>query len=269
VDTTPPAGAEMFRTAAHSTGVRGLDYNPLQSNLLASGAGEGEMFIWDMNQPTTPYSPGPTKSSKLVGADVTCVAWNRCVPHILASTSSNGVTVVWDLKNRREVFSLTAPGAAGGAPMAMSGSNAQTIAPNTPSIIVGPGAGGARRQGVVAAWHPDIPTQFVTALEDDNNPSIYLWDLRNAHAPLRMLSGHSKGILSIAWCPKDADLLLSCGKDNRTLCWNPGTGEFVGELPAASNWCFDVQWSSRNPDLLSVASFDGSVSISQCSYCLH
>ncbi|ORZ40624.1 hypothetical protein BCR44DRAFT_1482360 [Catenaria anguillulae PL171] len=249
--TATPADPILFRSQSHSTSVRGLDFNPIQSNLLGTGAGEGEILIWDMNNPTTPYSPGATKSPRLAGSEINALAWNRCVPHILATSSSNGVTVVWDLKNRREVFSLNAPTSQSSGAMWNGGAGAGAS---------GMGAG-TRRQGVVVAWHPDVPTQFVTALEDDSNPALYLWDLRNAHAPLRVFTGHSKGVLSVAWCPKDSDLLLSCGKDNRTLCWNPATGDILGELPHADNWCFDVQWCSRNPDWLSVASFDGSITV--------
>ena len=38
------------------------------------------------------------------------------------------------------------------------------------------------------------------------------------------------GVLSMAWCPQDADLLLSCGKDNRILCWNPNSQAQNGEV---------------------------------------
>lgn len=57
-----------------------------------------------------------------------------------------------------------------------------------------------------------------------------VWDLRNARAPEKILTGHEKGVLSLSWCKQDADLLLSCGKDNRALCWNPQTSEIIGEV---------------------------------------
>ena len=44
------------------------------------------------------------------------------------------------------------------------------------------------------------------------------------------MTGHEKGVLSLSWCKQDADLLLSCGKDNRALCWNPQTSEVIGEV---------------------------------------
>lgn len=35
----------------------------------------------------------------------------------------------------------------------------------------------------------------------------------------------NRGVLSIAWSLADPELLLSCGKDSRMLCWNPNTAE--------------------------------------------
>ncbi|GBN13738.1 Protein transport protein Sec31A, partial [Araneus ventricosus] len=73
------------------------------------------------------------------------------------------------------------------------------------------------------------------------------------------------GVLSIAWCAQDPDLLLSCGKDNRILCWNPNSnvenGEVLCELPAGSQWSFDVAWCPRNPAIIANSSCDGHVSV--------
>jgi protein transport protein SEC31 len=52
-------------------------------------------------------------------------------------------------------------------------------------------------------------------------PVVQLWDLRFATSPLKSLVGHSRGVTCIAWCMHDPDLLLSCGRDNKILCWNP------------------------------------------------
>lgn len=119
---------------------------------------------------------------------------------------------------------------------------------------------------------------MVTASEDDTSPVVMVWDLRNARAPekvsvciatlvdqvlieCQILTGHEKGILSLSWCGEDEDLLLSCGKDNRALCWNPQTAEVVGELPSAGNWAFQVQWCFPNPNLLATANFDGTIGV--------
>ena len=38
---------------------------------------------------------------------------------------------------------------------------------------------------------------------------------------LVLVAGHTRGILAMSWCPFDPGMLLTCGKDDRTLCWNP------------------------------------------------
>ena len=57
-----------------------------------------------------------------------------------------------------------------------------------------------------------------------------MWDLRYATAPMRVLDQHKRGILSVAWCRQDSDLLLSAAKDNRVLCWNPNSETPGGEV---------------------------------------
>ena len=87
-------------------GVRALEFNPGMPHLLAAGAGDAEVTITDLSKPKEPsfYSPG-TKTSGST-SDISCVAWNRKVQHILASTSHGGESVVWDLKQKRPVIRL-------------------------------------------------------------------------------------------------------------------------------------------------------------------
>ena len=51
---------------------------------------------------------------------------------------------------------------------------------------------------------------------------------------MRTLERHKKGILSLAWCAQDSDLLLSAAKDNLVLCWNPNSDTPGGEVGVAS-----------------------------------
>ncbi|KAL5502041.1 hypothetical protein EMCRGX_G008739 [Ephydatia muelleri] len=222
--------ATMVTTTSHVGPVRTLDINPFQPNLLASGASESEIFIWDLNQPANPMSPG-NKLHPL--EDIAGVAWNRQVQHILISTSPSGRSVVWDLRK------------------------------NDPIIQINDSSSRIRCKAV--AWHPDVATQMVTASEDDRAPIIQMWDLRYATAPMRVLERHKRGVLAIAWCPQDSDLLLSAAKDNQVFCWNPNSevpgGDVVYELPATSQWMFECHWCPRNPAIISTASFDGHISL--------
>ncbi|XP_066488667.1 protein transport protein Sec31A isoform X6 [Tiliqua scincoides] len=210
----------------HTGPVRALDVNLFQTNLVASGANESEIYIWDLNNFATPMTPGAKTQPP---EDISCIAWNRQVQHILASASPSGRATVWDLRK------------------------------NEPIIKVSDHSNRMHCSGL--AWHPDVATQMVLASEDDRLPVIQMWDLRFASSPLRVLENHARGILTIAWSMADPELLLSCGKDSKILCSNPNTGEVLYELPTNTQWCFDVQWCPRNPALLSAASFDGRISI--------
>ncbi|XP_071829619.1 protein transport protein Sec31A-like isoform X2 [Apostichopus japonicus] len=222
--------ALITKTEQHTGSVKALDFNPFQGNLLATGASDSEIFIWDLNSPTNPMTPG-AKAQPL--DEISCVAWNRQVQHILASTSPGGQCIVWDLKK------------------------------NEPIIKVTDHSSRIRCKAVV--WHPDIATQMLLASEDDHMPVIQVWDLRFATSPLKVLENHQRGVLSMNWCQQDPDLLLSCGKDNRILVWNPNSavqgGEVLYELPTTTQWSFDVQWCPRNPCLIANSSFDGHISV--------
>ena len=76
---------------------------------------------------------------------------------------------------------------------------------------------------------------------------------------MKVLKGHEGDVLSLSWCRQDSDLLLSCGKDNRTICWNPQTGDAYGEFPVVENWTFQTRWNPHNPSILATASFDGKI----------
>lgn len=95
----------------------------------------------------------------------------------------------------------------------------------------------------------------------ESDPLILVWDLRNSQAPERVLRGHESGVLSLSWCAQDPSLLLSSGKDNRTICWNPQTGEAYGEFPIVTNWTFQTRWNPHNPNFFATASFDGKISV--------
>uniref|UniRef100_A0A8C5FXA0 Protein transport protein Sec31A n=1 Tax=Gadus morhua TaxID=8049 RepID=A0A8C5FXA0_GADMO len=210
----------------HTGPVRALDVNPFQANLVASAGNESEIYIWDLNNFGSPMTPGP-KTQPL--EDISCVAWNRQVQHILASASPSGRASVWDLRKNDLIIKVS------------DHSN--------------------RMHCSGLAWNPEVATQLVLSSEDDRMPVIQMWDLRFATSPLKILENHTRGVLAMDWSLADPELLLSCGKDNRILCWNPNTAEVLYELPTSTQWCFDIKWCPRNPAVLSAAAFDGNIGI--------
>ncbi|GKU00449.1 transporter [Fusarium langsethiae] len=216
--------ALISQTSKHSGPVKTLEFNPLKPQILATAGAKGELFIYDVNDIANPFRLGNAAARS---DDIECLAWNQKVSHILATGGNGGFVTVWDLKTKKASLTLN--------------NNRKAVS----SI----------------AWDPNNSTKLLTATPDDNNPVILLWNLRNSNAPERTLQGHESGILSLSWCQQDADLLLSSGKDNRTIVWNPSTGERYGELPEVTNWTFLTRFNPHNPNLSATASFDGKITV--------
>lgn len=216
--------ALLGSSTKHNGHVSSLDINPYQKNLLASGASESEIFIWDLNNTSQPMAPGNRNQPY---DHVQGLAWNQQVQHILGSTFATRC-VVWDLRKNEPIMKL---------------SDSQS-----------------RTRWRSLAWHPNVATQLCIASEDDQVPVIQLWDLRLAASPLVTLEGHHKGVMSVSWCKQDPDLLLSAGKDGRVLCWNPNDtkpgGALLTEVSQQQQWVFEVSWCPRAPGLLASAAFD-------------
>ncbi|XP_022899190.1 protein transport protein SEC31 homolog B-like [Olea europaea var. sylvestris] len=221
--------ALVGQLSKHRGPVRGLEFNVLSPNLLGSGADEGEIYIWDVTKPSEPSHFPPLKGNvSATQGEISFLSWNSKVQHILASTSFNGTTVVWDLKKQKPVISFS------------------------DSI---------KSRCSVLQWNPDVATQLVVASDEDSSPSLKLWDMRNVMSPVKEFVGHTKGVIAMSWCPIDSSYLLTCAKDNRTICWDTVSGEIVAELPAGTNWNFDVHWYSKIPGVISASSFDGKIGI--------
>ncbi|KAK3669577.1 protein transport protein S31 [Recurvomyces mirabilis] len=221
--------AHISRTTKHSGAVRALQWNPFRHSMLASVGAKGEIYLYDMSNVSSPSS-FRLGASAARADDIECLDWNKQekTQHILATGSTGGFVTVWDVKQKRDVLTL----------------NNQS-----------------RKAVSAVAWDPEESTKLATATPNDQEPLILLWSLRNSSAPERTLKGHELGVLGLSWCQQDPDLLLSCGKDNQTICWNPRTGEKYGGFAAGSNWAFQTKWNPHNPSLIASASFDGKILI--------
>ncbi|KAF3153858.1 hypothetical protein TWF569_001452 [Orbilia oligospora] len=208
----------------HTGAIKALQFNPFKEELLLTAGIQGEIYVWDLNNTANPFLLG----TRARADEFSSVDWNKKIPHILLSGGKNGLVTVWDVKQKKESLTLSHLG---------------------------------RKEVSAVAWHPENATKLLTALPDDSNPVIMVWDLRNANAPEKILTGHDQGVLSLDWCQHDPDILLSSGKDNRTICWNPNSGEMLGEFPIGTNWMFQTRFNPKNPNLVASASFDGKISI--------
>ncbi|KAL8272544.1 hypothetical protein Esti_003543 [Eimeria stiedai] len=173
--------------------VQCLQFSSLKRSLLAAGCSGGGVSVLDVSvvEETAAYQPGADAGD--ADEEVTCLAWNVSVPHILATGTGTGQTVVWDLKQRKHAISFCDP----------------QHRHSRPSSVL---------------WLPSQPTQLLLVYDDDRNPSPQLWDLRNASFPLREAQpqapfGHARGIVHASLSPTDSRLVLTCGRDSRLVCW--------------------------------------------------
>jgi len=243
-----------YESSRQSGAVTALAFNPHPSsaNLLASGNRNGEIMITSLDTPNNPTVTVPTSERSGQGAEITQTSWNTEVAHIVASSAGNGSAMVWDLRQNKAWCELRCE---------PSGGSVSDL-----------------------AWNPSQGMHLITSSSDDRSPVLKLWDLRASMSmPLATLEGHAQGILSLAWCPHDESLLLSCGKDNHTYLWDINTLKPISEIPngdessqqaeqattsatlyggglsSSQQKRYDVQWSPLRRGVLSTCSFDRKV----------
>ena len=89
----------------HQGPINGLHFNPHKesSHLLASGGSDCEVYVTSIERPEQPnvFVPAPPPNNAKHSAEITKVAWNTQVAHILASASQNGSCFIWDLRQKR------------------------------------------------------------------------------------------------------------------------------------------------------------------------
>ncbi len=197
--------------------ISAMKFNPHASSpcLLATGSSLGELLISSLDNPLKPTVASPSKdyigsslnsnvSGTTASAVITSLAWNTEVPHIIASGNGNGMVTIWDLRENKPWCELRCE---------ISGSAVSCV-----------------------QWNPSQGMHLITSSADDRNPVIKLWDLRASMTmPFASTEGmpgsHEKGILDIDWCPFDESLLVSCGKDNKTLLWDLVLFRPICEIP--------------------------------------
>lgn len=217
--------------ASHTTAIKAIAFSPYHPEILATVGGEGQSYIYSVNDISNPSRLDNAQSLK---DDLESLAWNRKSENILATGSSTGAIMLWDISKKKgekkELFKIQ-----------------RKI--NKPQAIT------------AIAWDPEHATKLVAANADDGD--ILLWELKSRDLPEKTLKGHSQAVLSLSWCQQDRNLLLSGGKDDKTMCWNPQTGEELGELPdlGAGRGIFQTRFNPHFPALLATASFDGKIAV--------
>jgi protein transport protein SEC31 len=184
--------------------ISALQFNPHpdSANLLATGSSNGEILISSLDTPDQPTVTIPSETQTTSTSSITSLAWNTEVSHIIASALSTGSVTIWDLRQNKPWCSL------------------QCESSNSRSPVN------------AICWNPGNGMHLLTASGDDHCPVLKLWDLRASMSmPLATMEGHGSGVLGMDWCPHDESLVISCGKDNRTILWDVNSLSMICDLP--------------------------------------
>uniref|UniRef100_A0A0E0LP96 Sec16 Sec23-binding domain-containing protein n=1 Tax=Oryza punctata TaxID=4537 RepID=A0A0E0LP96_ORYPU len=242
------------------------DGDSFSLGLLAGGLSDGSVAVW--NPLSMINSEGKAEDALVARLEkhtgpVCGLEFSELTPNRLASGAEQGELCIWDLKNPSEPVVFP--------PLKSVGSSAQaeisylTWNPKFQHILATASSNGMtdsnRTKCSVLQWNPDMSTQLIVASDDDNSPSLRVWDVRKTISPVREFVGHSKGVIAMSWCPYDSSYLLTCSKDNRTICWDTVSGEIMSELPASSNGNFDIHWYRKIPGVVAASSFDVKIGI--------
>ncbi|ETB57173.1 hypothetical protein YYC_04992 [Plasmodium yoelii 17X] len=206
----------LSQTNIHESSINCLECNKHKNNLIATGGNDGQLFIIDIENIFCPTSYDPYLDKNNL-QKITCLNWNKKVSHILATSSNNGNTIIWDLKIKKSAVSFRDPH--------------------------------SRTKTSSLCWLENQPTQILISYDDDKNPCLQLWDLRNSNYPIKEIIGHSKGINNICFSNIDSNLLLSSGKDV-TKCWylNSNNFDIYNEVNNSGNNIYS-KWSPFIPDI--------------------
>mmetsp|Transcript_6426 Transcript_6426/g.9394 ORF Transcript_6426/g.9394 Transcript_6426/m.9394 type:complete len:1079 (-) Transcript_6426:103-3339(-) len=187
--------------------VTALKFNPHaeEEKIFATGGTDGQVLITSLERVDAPetyfssFGGGAVSDSSNRPAMITNLAWNSQVSHIVASATGEGTVAVWDVRQKKKWCEIRCEHS--GVPVSD------------------------------LAWNPTEGLHMVTACSDDRFPILKLWDLRaSTSVPLAQLEGHTAGALSLDWCPNDATMLLSSGKDGKTFLWDLCTLKPIYEI---------------------------------------
>eukprot|EP00549_Striatella_unipunctata_P000138 CAMPEP_0118679966 /NCGR_PEP_ID=MMETSP0800-20121206/4086_1 /TAXON_ID=210618 ORGANISM="Striatella unipunctata, Strain CCMP2910" /NCGR_SAMPLE_ID=MMETSP0800 /ASSEMBLY_ACC=CAM_ASM_000638 /LENGTH=774 /DNA_ID=CAMNT_0006576029 /DNA_START=284 /DNA_END=2608 /DNA_ORIENTATION=+ len=275
--TTRAAPEDVLELRRHTSEVFMCAWNPVHTDLIATGSGDASARIWQMGGVDAKSGCGlvqllqhgtPAEGSK--NKDVTTLEWSAN-GELLATGSYDGVARVWTrlgelvhtLRGHRgPIFSLK---------WNRSGNYLLSGSYDKSTIVwdLSDEVGGVKQQfnhhlapALDVDWKDD--TTFASCSTDK---TVHICKVGEA-SPLQTYNGHTDEVNAVKWDPSGT-LLASCSDDCTAKVWDAGLGrnEPLHDFKSHELEIYTVKWSptgqgSMNPTkpvMLATASFDGSV----------
>lgn len=278
--TTPPTGKLITTYSKHSDTVNTAAWMPGNSGIVASGSKDQTVRVWYANNSNDIISY--TQHDDVVEA----LAWSPG-GQMIASASDDNTVQAWNPQNGQTITrydqhsrDVLAVAWSPGGQMIASGSRDTTVRVWNPQTSNDIGTFTEHNSVVRAvAWSSD--GRYIASAGDDD--TIYIWDPtkfsnqnngdgenggNNRHndtisgeAVITTFSTHGSSIKTLAWSPRNSQLLASAGGDNTVSIWSlaSNNGPII-TYQKHSDVIRAIAWSPDGQKIAS-ASDDGTVQI--------
>lgn len=276
-ESTRVTPSEVLELSKHASEVFMCAWNPIYTDLIATGSGDASARIWQMGGPDAKSGCGPvrllphgTDPNDRKNKDVTTLEWSSD-GKLLATGSYDGVARVWSRTgvlvhtlrgHRGPIFSLKWNRRGN---YLLSGSYDKT------TIVwdVSGSTGFVEQQfndhfapALDVDWKDD--TTFASCSTDK---TVHICRVGHPR-PLKTYTGHADEVNAVKWDPSGS-LLASCSDDCTAKVWDVASDRTdpLHDFKSHQQEIYTVKWSptgagSTNPSkqlMLATASFDGSV----------
>ena len=278
---------EVLKLDKHLSEVFMCAWNPVYTNLIATGSGDASARIWEMNDKFAKAGlkgctelPHGIETGDKKNKDVTTLEWSSD-GLLLATGSYDGIARVWDRNgalihtlrgHQGPIFSLKWNRRGN---FLLSGSYDKTIIVWNVSAITANISGDSNARGYVQHQFKDheAPALDVDWKDDttfascSTDRTVHIYNVDIEH-PLKVYRGHADEVNAVKWSPSGGHL-ASCSDDCTAKVWEVDSDrtdplyDFVNH----DQEIYTVKWSPTGPGspnphkipLLATASFDGSI----------
>ncbi|ABW32026.1 WD40 domain-containing protein [Acaryochloris marina] len=262
-------GACTSTLVGHSNALRCIVFSP-SGDYLISGGADHLIKIWDIRT---------TQCLKTLFGHTNWV-WSVAInstQRTIASGSEDGSIKIWDIKSGMCLHTLLgytqATWAALFARLPINHFESSKTVHQENQYIISGGEDKLLRiwslrskQCVTLAGHTDAIRaiafspleQVIASGSSTNDKTIRLWDVQTGQCK-HILSGHDKGIWSLAFHPK-GKILASCGSDQTVKLWDTQKGVCLTTFQGHNHWIWSVAFSPKE-EILATGSFDCSIKL--------
>ncbi|ORX58089.1 WD40 repeat-like protein [Hesseltinella vesiculosa] len=258
-------GNDVIILSGHQSEVFSCSWNPVISNLLASGSGDATARLWTVPDKHGKV-PNPTVLNHLPNAtdskDVTTLDWNPSGT-LLASGSYDGQARIWTEKgelihamaqHRGPIFSLKWNRK---GDLLLSGSA------DTTTVVWNPNTGIMKQQ---FEFHSsailDVDWMDNTTFASCSSDKMIFVCRVGTSEPIKRWTAHDDEINSIRWDPT-GQYLASCSDDMTTKIWSLSSDQPIQIIRGHQLQIYTLQWAPVVNDpskrILATGSFDSTI----------